>query len=53
MDGAKNQIDYINRNDFLNYRSHIVGIPSIYADAKNMIDSKFQYLTKVAHEQLI
>lgn len=35
MEGAKTQIDLINQNNFLNYDSEIVGIPSIYSEAQN------------------
>jgi hypothetical protein len=38
MDGAKKEMDFINCHEFLNYAEEIVGIPSIYNDAKVQID---------------
>lgn len=41
MEGAKKEMDFINSNEFLNYSEEIVGIPSIYNDAKILIDQKY------------
>lgn len=40
LQGAQTEMDLVLTNDYLNYDSALVGIPSIYRDAKSMIDNK-------------
>lgn len=53
LTGAKEQIDLINKNNFLNYDREIVGIPSIYSDAQHQIHEKLDEQTKTRHVKLM